>query len=184
MSKLNKSFLITCSGSKRSPVRNTSSIESLSFPELDKYRKKMIELSGIKLDWNFTLPAWELYSGKRSKLYPQIAIHNWSKTCVKIKILSALFGWINHTDYIPYYDLKMDQKLNINNKFVFNIWNDFSVLESFIDSSDIDLLSINYKKAISNDARINCLHPNIEFTDRGIQKGRWLNNELELIVCE
>ena len=178
------SFLITCSGSKKMPVQNNSTLQNLPFPELNNYRLKMIELSGCNLDWEYTLPAWQLYSGNLSKLYPQVSIHNWTKKCVKIKILSALFGWINHTDLIPYYDLKMDQKLNINNRFVFSIWNEFSVLETFIEPLDIDLLSGNYKKAISKEVIINCLQPGIAFTDRGVQKGKWLNNQLEHIKCE
>ena len=101
-------YLITCSGSKRIPSDNSSSIDLLSYPDLKIYRERMIEISGISLDWGKTLPACQLYSGIRSKLYPQVAAHNWSKSCIKVKILSALFGWINHTDLVPIYDLKMD----------------------------------------------------------------------------
>ena len=111
-------------------------------------------------------------------------LNNWEKKCVKVKILSALFGWINHTDLIPCYDLKMDQKLSINNRFVFNIWNDFSVLQNYIEPLDIDLLSGNYKKAISKNSIINCTKPGITFTDRGVQKGKWLNDQLDHIKCE
>jgi len=178
------SFLITCSGSKKMPVQNNSTIENLSFPELNNYRLKMIQLSGCELNWDYTLPAWQLYSGNLSKLYPQVSINNWEKKCVKVKILSALFGWINHTDLIPCYDLKMDQKLSINNRFVFNIWNDFSVLQNYIEPLDIDLLSGNYKKAISKNSIINCTKPGITFTDRGVQKGKWLNDQLDHIKCE
>jgi cytoplasmic iron level regulating protein YaaA (DUF328/UPF0246 family) len=177
------SYLITCSGSKILPPSNISTIDNLSFPELKNYRLRMIEYSRSKLNWERTLPAWQLYSGNLSKLYPRVSVNNWTKSCVKVKILSALFGWINHTDLIPYYDLKMDQKLITNNLFVFNIWNQFSILESFIDPTDIDLLSINYRKAISNNTNLNCIQPNIHFTDRGVQKGKWLNAQLELISC-
>jgi cytoplasmic iron level regulating protein YaaA (DUF328/UPF0246 family) len=153
----------------------------LSYPELNNYRKILIELSEIKLDWNRTLPAWKLYSGNYSKLYPQVSEQNWTKPNTDVKILSALFGWIKHTDRIPYYDLQMKSKIGINNKFVYRIWNEFDVLQNLVCETDIDLLSDNYRKAINNNAQLNAIQPNVRFTDRGVQKGRWLNEKLILL---
>jgi cytoplasmic iron level regulating protein YaaA (DUF328/UPF0246 family) len=179
-------YLITCSSAKNSPKKfdyKESSIDKLSFPELNVIRNNLIEFTGINLDWNYTLPAWKLYSGVRSRLYPQINEYNWVKPCVKIKILSALFGWINHTDLIPWYDLKIDHKLSKNNLFVYNIWNQDSILKKYIEPEDVDLLSVIYRRAISPNGIINCSTPNVIFTDRGVQKGIWLNSQLEIISC-
>jgi cytoplasmic iron level regulating protein YaaA (DUF328/UPF0246 family) len=173
------SYLITCSGSKLYPESTSSSLEELSFPELNKFRKIIITSSDCELDWAKTLPAWKLYSGKYSRLYPQVTEENWIKQKTDILILSALFGWIKHTDRIPFYDLKMKDKLN--NKSVLQIWRDFNVLQSFIGINDIDLLSKDYRNAISKGGIINAKRPNVAFTDRGVQKGKWLNNQLDFV---
>ena len=172
------SYLITCSGSKLCPETFLSSIEDLSFPELNVYRKKIINLSGIDLDWNRTLPAWKLYSGNYSRLYPQITERNWINEKTDVKILSALFGWIKHNDRIPIYDLQMNNLLT-NKVAVYRTWRDFEILDKFVDSSDIDLLSVNYRKAIRTNGEIGAIIPKVIFTDRGVQKGRWLNQQLE-----
>ncbi len=117
-----KKYLITCSGSKRKPVFNPSTIENLSFPKLSEHRREMINFSGVHLDWNYTLPAWELYSGRYSKLYPKVDIINWNKPCVDIQILSALFGWIKHNDLVPYYDLQMTDKIGVNKLATWKHW--------------------------------------------------------------
>lgn len=171
-------YLITCSGSKNCPESSSNSLDNLSFPELYEKRKKIIEISGINLDWNRTMPAWKLYSGNYSKLYPQISETNWRKSNTEVIILSALFGFIKHTDRIPTYNLQMKSRIGIENKLVRNVWNDFNILESLIYKTDIDLLSLEYRKAISRNGIINLFRPNVIFTDRGVQKGRWLNREL------
>jgi cytoplasmic iron level regulating protein YaaA (DUF328/UPF0246 family) len=170
------SYLITCSGSKLCPESISSTLEVLSFPELNEYREKIIFLSSIKLDWNRTLPAWKLYSGKYSRLYPQVSEQNWIKQKTDVKILSALFGWIKHTDRIPYYDLQMKDKLD--KITVYKIWREFNVLHQYIDKNDTDLLSTDYRKAINTNGIINATQPDEVFTDRGVQKGRWLNSQL------
>lgn len=172
------SYLITCSGSKKCPESVPNTLDNLSNPELNKHRKKVIELSGIELDWNRTLPAWKLYSGNYSRLYPQVSELNWTKANTDVKILSALFGWIKHTDRIPYYDLQMKSKIGKNNKSVYRIWNEFKVLQNYINNDDVDLLSDDYRKAIDNKAKLIATKPNVVFTDRGVQKGKWLNEQL------
>jgi cytoplasmic iron level regulating protein YaaA (DUF328/UPF0246 family) len=172
------SYLITCSGSKKCPESVPNTLDNLSNPELNEYRKKVIELSQIELDWNRTLPAWKLYSGNYSRLYPQVSEQNWTKSETDVKILSALFGWIKHTDRIPYYDLQMKSKIGKNNKSVYRIWNEFKVLQNYINKDDVDLLSDNYRKAIDNKAKLIATKPNVVFTDRGVQKGKWLNEQL------
>jgi cytoplasmic iron level regulating protein YaaA (DUF328/UPF0246 family) len=118
-------YLITCAGCKLKPTNKPSSLQQLSFhDQLGETRKELIALNAhIKLNWELTLPAWQLYSGPRSKLYPQITAANWTKNCIEIRILSALFGWINHTDLIPYYDLKMSDNIPQTKQKIFNYWN-------------------------------------------------------------
>lgn len=172
-------YLITCSGAKQTPtIINPSNLESLSFNnELFEARVKMTKLYNIELNWDKTLPAWKLYTGNRSKLYPQISEDNWLKPNADIMILSALFGWIKHTDLIPYYDLKMDKKID-ERFYVWQIWNHFNVLSQLISDTDIDLLSPDYRKAIIGRDRNVGVLPNEHFTDWGVQKGRWLNEQL------
>lgn len=176
-------YLINCSGSKNQDSRNkvSSNIHELSFNhELLNFRELIIQKSGIKLDWQKCLPAWQLYAGR---LYKQISEENWIKQGSDIYILSALFGWIRHTDLIPFYDLSMNQpKHKIDGKFVYRIWQEFSILDKFIDSkNDIDLLTQPYRKAIHNQITPVALLPNIKFNDNyGTHKGKWLNSQLKL----
>lgn len=181
-------YLITCAGSKQTPnILNPNVINNLTYSDiLLASRQQLINITGIQLDWNFTLPAWQLYSGEDSKLYPRVHANNWNKPCVEVKILSALFGWINHNDEIPIYDLKMTNMININNsrKSVWRYWRDTTLLNGIVNQqTDIDLLSINYRKAINGNGQNVALTPNIAFTDYGTQKGNWLNNELTNLIC-
>ncbi|RVU25060.1 peroxide stress protein YaaA [Sandaracinomonas limnophila] len=178
-------YLITCAGSKvEKGTFQTSNLNSLSFNDiLGPARIELLNLvPKIKLDWERSLPAWKLYSGNRSKLYPQIREENWKKNCVEIKVLSALFGWIKHTDLLPYYDLRMSDKI-LDNKFVYKYWQNKNVLAQFIDENDIDLLSTNYRKAIHGNSNPVAIIPNVNFTDYGVQKGKWLNKELNNLAC-
>ncbi len=176
-------YLITCSGSKQCPIAGPSSLQNLSFPELNIQREEIIRLSEIQLDWERTLPAWELYSGNYSKLYPKVLSINWLKPCAEIKILSALFGWIKHTDRIPYYNLQMTDRIGANQQRVWIFWYNFYVLQNYVGDTDIDLLSIGYRKAINKTGIPVANVPSVNFTDRGGQKGKWLNNELSLLDC-
>lgn len=176
-------YLITCSNSKRrSTVYNQSSLENLSFYDiLHQSRIEIITLSGQILDWNYTLPAWELYSGR---LHTRVNCANWAKQCADIKILSALFGWVKHTDLLPYYELTIDSKLS-NGQRVNQFWLEKAVLDQIVLPGDIDLLFAKYRKAISRNGNIAALQPDVSFADNyGYNKGNWLNNELEAIICE
>lgn len=181
-------YLITCAGSKQLPnIRKPNIINNLSYNNtLLAPRQQLIALTRIRLDWSYTLPAWELYSGKDSKLYPRVCANNWKKPCIEIRILSALFGWINHTDLIPFYDLKMTSTIKINNstKSVWCYWRDINLLNAIVDhQADIDLLSANYRKAINGNGQNVAVVPNVHFNDYGVQKGNWLNKQLESVVC-
>jgi len=179
-------YLITCAGSKRQPTNNPSSLQQLSFnKELGEAREKLIALNPhIQLNWELTLPAWQLYSGPRSKLYPRITVSNWTKNCIEIRILSALFGWIRHTDLVPYYDLKMSDNIPQTVQKIFKYWNNQNLLNQFVGQNDIDLLSGDYRKAVHGNKNPVATIPNAQFTDYGVQKGIWLNNQLNNIICK
>ena len=175
-------YLITCSGSKIIPtLRNPSILENLFFNnELLKARLELIGLTGIELDWNKTLPAWQLYSTNRSIIYRQVMQNNWLKPQTDIKILSALFGWINHTDLIPTYDLSMNKRKNGVMPYLF--WRESQLLEKFIFENDIDLLSGVYKRSINQNGNIIANTPEVIWNDnRGHNKGRWLNEQLNIL---
>ncbi len=172
------SYLITCAGSKKNPTNTPSALINLSFPQLNPVRISLIGSTGIILDWSKTLPAWELYSGRRSKLYPQVSSLKWQNTSHDIMILSALFGWIKHTDRIPYYDLKMTDQIISLKIPVWKFWLQNGKLNGLVGDTDIDLLSENYRKAITSGGIICASKPNVNFTDYGIQKGRWLALQL------
>ena len=179
-------FLITCSGSKKIPNSlNKGSLNELYLNEtLFEHRIKLIELSCIKLDWSKTLPAYELYSGPYSKIYKKISQANWKKNCVDIKILSALFGWIRHTDLIPYYDLKMTELKGNMRTPAHKYWLNTGSLLPVVKKYDIDLLSANYKKAIDPKGYILASKPEgFVYRDRGDCVGYWLENSLSNITC-
>ena len=178
-------FLISCAGSKQLPMKNKSKIDLLAYNDiLGEARLDLINLTGIELDWDFTLPAWKLYSGNRSRLFRQIDQSNWEKPNAEIKILSALFGWIKHTDLIPYYNLKMDEKRGPNNQYIWKIWYDKGILRQVNINAvqDYDLLSNLYRRAINKTGNQIAQVPDEEFTEHyGTQKGKWLNKQLNLI---
>lgn len=135
-----------------------------------------LEIQGFvmaDLNWNYTLPAWKLYSGSRSKLYSKVTVTNWNKPCVQIKILSALFGWIKHTDLVPYYNLEMTS--SYQNRSIWRIWREFDVLNQCVSGEDVDLLSQNYRRAITGSILPVALVPAIAFRGYGEQQGKWLN---------
>ncbi len=175
-------YLITCSGSKKQPIiHNPSNLQLLSFnEELNDARLELMHLTNIQLNWEFTLPAWQLYSGKT---YRKITEANWNKPCIEIRILSALFGWINHTDLLPYYNLTMSDNIPQLNQKIFQYWHNQNLLNLLVNQEDIDLLSQGYRKAIHGNANAVATMPNVQFNDRGDQKGEWLNNQIENTIC-
>ena len=171
-------YLISCSGSKKNPFFiNESNLGNLSYNDkLFEARTAMIKLSKIELDWNNCLPAWQLYTGR---LYSRVLEKNWLKPNAEIMILSALFGWINHTDLIPKYDLAMTDR--INGLYVWSIWHNLNILQDFIIGvTDIDLLSTSYRKSINYNGTYVAQAPNVKWRDNyGFHKGEWLNEQLK-----
>src|SRR5580693_7947283 len=170
-------YLVTCAGSKQKPANlNSSRLDQLSYyGVLLSARDELIKLTKVNLEWSRTLPAWQLYSGKHSRLYPQISTQNWNKSCVEIKILSALFGWINHTDFVRYYNLKMTDTIANTKQQIWRFWFEKDILKGIVHQSDIDLLSQTYRKAINGQIKPVAIVPNISFRDYGTKKGKWLN---------
>jgi cytoplasmic iron level regulating protein YaaA (DUF328/UPF0246 family) len=175
-------YLITCSGSKKKPTNtNQGKLEDLFRHDcLGIHRVNLIREYKEHLDWSKTLPAYELYCGSHSKIYKKISPNNWHKSGADILILSALFGWIRHTDLIPYYDLKMGEKKGEMEVSTYLFWRKSNVLPGLINSNDIDLLSENYKKAFNSNGEISAVIPQgFRYSDRGDCVGYWLENELD-----
>jgi cytoplasmic iron level regulating protein YaaA (DUF328/UPF0246 family) len=174
-------YLITCSGSKKKPtVHRPGKLEDLYRHDLlGKHRVNLINQSEESLDWDKTQPAYELYCGPYSKIYNKISPNNWRKRGADILILSALFGWIRHTDLIPLYDLKMDKKKGGMKISTYLFWRNLNVLPAIINNNDVDLLSENYKKALNSNGLISPVSPQgFRYSDRGDCVGYWLENEL------
>lgn len=177
-------YLITCSGSKKIPIyANEGKLENLFRHDLlGEHRINLIKLYDDVLDWSRTLPAYELYCGPRSKIYKKISPMNWHKKGSEILILSALFGWIRHTDLIPYYDLKMNEKKGDMKVPTYKFWRNLNILPEMITTNDVDLLSANYKMALSSNGTIKAVTPNgFQYSDRGDCVGYWLQTELNRI---
>jgi len=166
-------FIIPCSRTKNNPINNLesqpSNLQNLSFDEhLNEIRHNLIQEENVDLDWNYCLPAWKLYAGR---LYVPVAEENWMQN-VDIKIVSALFGIIRHTDLIPIYDLEMNNHLHF-------FWRNVN-LNMFIDeNNDIDLLSANYRKAFNNLGNPIAIIPQVWNDRYGTHRGNWLNNQLD-----
>jgi len=150
---------------------------------LNTTRKELLCLTNIQLDWNKTLPAWQLYSGNSSKIYPRITETNWTKDCIDIRILSALFGWVKHTDLLPYYNLRMSDLIPQTGQRIYGFWHNKNLLNLLVNQNDIDLLSGDYRRAIHGNTNPVATIPNVQFNDYGVQKGNWLNTQLENTIC-
>ena len=70
-------YFISCSGEKSSISKEESTISNLKslngFPELYEARKELINLLGIQLNWNQTLPAYKLYNGR---VFKKVSLEN------------------------------------------------------------------------------------------------------------
>jgi len=174
------SYLITCAGSKIKPVEFRASHPLNLFLGRELYEaRETIQLKAkIVLNWYYCLPAYVLYSGKHSQIYSQIDELNFLNIDTDIMILSALFGWIKPLDLIPHYDLRMSDKID-GGKKVWQVWKDLNILHKFTGFTDIDLLSGDYRKAIINNP---ATVPDVVFKGYGIQKGRWLNEQLKVNI--
>lgn len=183
------SFIISCSKRKNNPIdfqNFESNIDSLSYANLNQHRLKLIENLGKNLEWTHTLPAWKLYSGKGSRLYPRIHIENWLKPCVNINIISALFGIVKHTDLLPYYDVTMMDYIELQNQKIWQFWQENVNWVNYIDNDDINIVSPDYRLAINHHGNNLGVIPNIDF-GRGYSnlynKGVWLNEQFTNINC-
>jgi hypothetical protein len=148
---------------------------------LGHHRKELIAQRGIPLKWCNTLPAYQLYSDKSSVIYSRISNESWMKPCVEILILSALFGWVRHTDRLPYYDLKMNGKQGLlmsPEKF----WRDKVDLVGLLHGHQdwVDLLSKNYKKALRT---ADVGDRPLEYIGRGQNIGDYLETQLTQLDC-
>ena len=178
-------YLIACSAAKEQPTQiRPSNLQSLYMSDqLTEARARLIRLKGISLDWERTLPAWQLY--RRGVLFRQVAPGNWLRGQTDVKILSTLFGWVRHTDLLPYYTLKMDDKFQLEPGdyiFVQKYWRDLGILRQGVDPhKDVDLLFDKCRIAIHGNKGYVALPPNETFKDNyGTGKGRWLNQQLSL----
>lgn len=174
-------YLIACSAQKQTPHEPRSArLEDLYMNDhLYQARRELIRLTGIRLDWDYTLPAWELYSYGR--IYQQVEDRNWIKPSTDVKILSTLFGWVRHTDLLPIYELQMRDSLRASRySTVLRYWQSVGELWKGVDSRhDIDLLFNSSREAIHGNSSLVAQSPNVRFRDNyGTGKGRWLNEQL------
>lgn len=177
------SYIISCSGKKQclSNVRTQpSSLQKLyGFPQLYEARKELIEMHGVVLDWNKTVPAYELYKGR---LYTQISPKNWFKKDLDVVIVSALFGLIRHNELIPEYDVRIDDRIKESRELISTFWRRKNLMQYLNPNSDIDLLFHKYRKAFNIQGNPIGVTPSVKWHDKyGTHKGRWLNQELEKI---
>jgi cytoplasmic iron level regulating protein YaaA (DUF328/UPF0246 family) len=174
-------FIISCAGSKKQPTDfNPSKIESLSYSKtLLEARIQLLESIKCTLDWNYTLPAWQLYSGNRSKLYRKVTDANWQKPNTDIIIVSALFGLLKHNDLIPIYNVSITDRIPHINRSILNYWQNYNLYQNINNNQIIDLLSANYRQAINQEENRIGEIPHVQWNDNyGTHKGKWLNEQL------
>jgi cytoplasmic iron level regulating protein YaaA (DUF328/UPF0246 family) len=176
-------YLISCSGEKSCVSREEtqkSNLESLvGFPDLYEARKELIELLGIQLNWNQTLPAYKLYNGR---VFKKVSLENWTKKKSEIIIVSALFGLIKHNEYIPDYNLIMTDRLLETNELISAYWRNKNIAQFVSKETDVDLLFSKYRKAFNKKGDSIAVEPNILWRDKyGSHKGEWLNEQLNNI---
>ena len=173
-------YFISCSGAKTCLNRVEtfpSSLESIkSFSDLHDAREELISLLGKNLDWTNTLHAYKLYNGK---LYSQVSKENWGKSNADIKIVSALFGIINHTELLPDYNVKITDKIPKTNLLISDFWRSKNIARFVNVDSDVDLLFNKYRKAFNIKGETIGIQPVVIWKDKyGSHKGKWLNQQL------
>ena len=175
-------YLINCSKSKAIPsaVRQSSLMDLSFHNELGSQRIKLLQLNPqIQLCWDRTVPAWELYRGR---LFKKVTEDNWQKSDANVFILSALFGWVRHTDLLPLYDVSMNQRVHDQGQVIWKYWRASDCLLDLVPIDNIDLLSIQYRKSLSNKTSFVGTRPLQNWRDKyGSHKGEWLNQQLNLI---
>ena len=138
-----------------------------------------------EVNFKKTIQASKLYSPGR--LYTASQSVNWlGEESDKVYIISALFGIIKAKDYLPWYDLAMNDKIDYD--FVpIDFWEGKLdiIIQEIVASKRvlIDLLSDNYRDVLSEQARNMLTDSGIIFTsndrnNRPIIRGRWLRAHL------
>ena len=155
--------------------------------ECDKHegtrKNKKVKIKKQKIDMAKRLPAYKLYS--LGKLFTAADSNKWTKgQAEKVYIISALFGIIKATDYLPMYDLAIRDQLYLRSKkeSPFKFWKGKldSIIEKLINEGNViyDLLSDNYREVIPNSAdKLKSTGEKWKY-DRGSKRGKWLKKNL------
>jgi hypothetical protein len=77
----------------------------------------------------------------------------------------------------------MSDKITKTNQKIFQYWHNQNLFNQLVNQNDIDLLSGDYRKAVHGNTNPVTTIPNAQFNDYGVQKGIWLNNQLENTIC-
>ncbi len=197
-------FLITCSSRKikeNELSNNPFELESLSFnDELKDHRVNLIKLitnpetvhlrkeKSIINNINFSKSELAHLVYSEGKFYNKHAAFSkdWAiEVSRKIYIVSALFGLIRADDYIPLYDLAMNDTINNSNNFAQKFWKD--KLDNIImklhknDFKILNLLSNDYSNCFNEQSKDLLIIPKIEFTrsDAPSKRGKWLKSVLQ-----
>jgi cytoplasmic iron level regulating protein YaaA (DUF328/UPF0246 family) len=197
-----KNILINCSSKKLEEDKLKDfefSFDNLSFHDLiGEYRIKLykslinaekhirfIKNKKVKIEQNINLnkteKAYLIYS-KGKVLNSAISLKWVDNQIEKTYILSALFGIIKASDYIPLYDLAINDK--IDNLKICNFWRDSGAIDTVLENLSqeniqlINLLSNEYKNVINN-KHSNLINLNIHWNDRGDQKGKWIKFQFD-----
>jgi cytoplasmic iron level regulating protein YaaA (DUF328/UPF0246 family) len=194
----NKNILINCSSKKlieNDLIDNKFSFDKLSFHEL--IGKNRIELyerlvnaknhtrKNVKIEQNINLnktqKAYLIYS--KGKVLSGARSFEWGETQIeKTYILSALFGIVKASDYIPTYDLAINDK--IDNLKICEFWRNSRAIDTVLEKlyrekiQVINLLSNDYKKVI-NKNHLNLINLDIHWKDRGDKKGKWIKFQFD-----
>ena len=191
-------FLVPCSNKKEPSLNQIpKGRRKLSFDdELGKYRKDLIKrlenctrhvrkkeiLDKQIINLEKGLSAHKLYS--LGILFNEAESNTWIEAkAEKVYIISALFGIIKSTDYIPTYDLAMNDILfkGDSETSPSKFWKGKldSVIEKLIKDGFIiyDLLSDEYRVVLNESNRLEKLTN--KWTDSyGYHRGRWLKENL------